>query len=63
MLEGIDQSLGRCYYNGEQKNEKWEQNLTRTLALSVTSFPILCLVSIFHSPVPHVRSPIPVARL
>ena len=37
------------------------KNLTRTLALSVTSFPILCLVLIFHSPVPHVHSPIPVA--
>ena len=42
---------------------KWKmgKNLTRTLALSVTSFPILCLVLIFHSPVPHVHSPIPVA--
>ena len=37
------------------------KNLTRTLALSVTSFPILCLVLIFHSPVPHVHSPVPVA--
>ena len=37
------------------------KNLTRTLALSVTSFPILCLVLIFHSPVPHVHSSIPVA--
>ena len=30
----------------ERKNEKWEQNLTWTLAILVTSFPILCFVPI-----------------
>ena len=31
----------------ERKNEIWEQNLTWTLALLITSFPILCFVPIF----------------
>ena len=36
--------------NEEEKreNEKWEQNLTWTLTLSVSWFPILCFVPIFH---------------
>ena len=48
----------RCYLNAErgagnehileQENEKWEQNLTWTLALSVTAFRILCFVPIFY---------------
>ena len=38
--------------HGEQENEKWEQNLTSTLAHSVNSFPILCLFPTFHFPVP-----------
>ena len=38
--------------HGEQENEKWEQNLTSTLALSVNSFPILCLFPTFYFPVP-----------
>ena len=46
----------------EQENEKWEQNLTWTLALSVTSLPILFLVLIFIFPLPllitHSRFPV-----
>ena len=36
--------------NEEEKreNEKWEQNLTWTLTLSVSWFLILCFVAIFH---------------
>ena len=44
--------------HGERGNEEWEQNLTWTLPLSVTSFPHPCFVPIFHFPV---RS-IPLAR-
>ena len=43
---------------GELENDKWEQKLTRTLALSVMLFHILCIVPIFYFPVP--RSPFPV---
>ena len=32
----------------ERKNEIWEQNLTWTLAVLITSFPILCFVPIFN---------------
>ena len=32
----------------ERQNEIWEQNLTSTLALLITSFPILCFVPIFN---------------
>ena len=35
-----------------RENEKWEQNLTGTLALLVASFPILFFVLIFHFPFP-----------
>ena len=38
--------------HGEQENEKWEQNLTLTLAHSVNSFPILGLFPTFHFPFP-----------
>ena len=49
--------------HGEGENEKWEQNLTLTLAnLSITSFPILCFVVLFNFPVPHTRSPLPFPR-
>ena len=34
--------------HGERENEKWEQNLTSTLAHSVNSFLILCLFPTFH---------------
>ena len=49
--------------SGERENRKWEQNLTWTLALSVTSFPILCFLPIFHFPVSRARSPLSVSRL
>ena len=32
----------------ERKNEIWEQNLTWTLAVLITSFPILCFAPIFN---------------
>ena len=47
---------------GERENEKWEENLNWTLALLVTSFPILCFVSIFHFPILRDRSPFTAAR-
>ena len=37
--------------------------LLLTLALSVTSFPVLCFVPIFHFPPPHARSSSPIPRL
>ena len=50
-----------------RENERWEQNRTWgwTLAQSVTSFPILCVVPIFlfsRSPLPAPRSPFPFPR-
>ena len=33
----------------EQENENWEQNLIWTLALSVTSFSMICFVSLFSN--------------
>ena len=48
---------------GELENDKWEQKLTRTLALSVILFHMLCIVPIFlfsRSPFPVPRSPFPV---
>ena len=52
--------MGNQY--GERENEKWEQSLTRTLALSVTSFPNLDFVPILHFLVPCARSSLPVPR-
>ena len=47
--------------HGEGENEKWEQNLTLTLAnLSITWFPFLCFVVLFNFPVSHTRSLLPV---
>ena len=48
---------------GERENEKLEQNLTSTPALSVNSFPILWLFPTFHFPFPLavvLCSPLPV---
>ena len=36
----------------ERENEKWEQNVTWTLAILVTWFVILCCVPIFQFPIP-----------
>ena len=49
--------------HGEWENDKWEENLLWTLALSVTSFPVLCFVPIFHFPPPYARSFSPIPRL
>lgn len=38
--------------SGERENENWEQNVTRTLALSVTWLPILSIFSISRFPLP-----------
>ena len=61
MLSLLQDIKPGCYYNGEREaenehgereSEKWEQNLTWTLALSVTIFPILCSLFIFSNSVP-----------
>ena len=59
----LTRGTGRGKRSRERENGKWEQNLTCTLALSVTPFLlILCFVPIFYFPVPAPRSPLPVPR-
>ena len=63
LREGCYQNEERGTGNGERENGNWEKrNLTWTLALSVTSFPILWFVPIFFFPIPRTCSPVPFPR-